>query len=160
MIYKIRHYSYLFLILIAFTIIPVSLNAVEIGHEVISEGYFNADDRYQSMVVNDKDTLDKIMKQQGVNKEAVSIDLKKETLALIVPEKSSYPDRISIEEINKNNQDIINLSYSVVPVSYVPEMNEKLGKPFKLIKIFPAAGEHEQVCDVSFLLVELVHLPL
>ena len=145
MINKIRLFYFLFCILFSFTILSISLNAEEIGYEVISEGYINTDDRYQSMVVNDKDTLDNILKLQGVDTESVVLDLEKETLALIVPDKTIYPDRISIEEINKSKQDIINVNYSVVPVSYVPEKNEELKRPYKLIKISPVEGKNSSV---------------
>ncbi|MEE9193336.1 MAG: hypothetical protein V3U21_02260, partial [Thermodesulfobacteriota bacterium] len=95
------------------------------GYEVVSEGFLNTDDRYQSMVIKERDVLDKILKQQGVDTESIKIDLEKETLALIVPDKSSYPDRISIEEIKKNNQHLINVNYSIETTSYVREKNEE-----------------------------------
>lgn len=145
MINKRRFYHFLFFILLFITFSFSYLNAKEIGYEVIYEGYLNTDDRYQSMVVNDKDTLDKILKQQGVDTESVVMDLEKDTLALIVPDKTSYPDRISIEEVNKSKQDIINVNYSVVPVSYVPEKNEELKRPYKLIKISPVGSKNARV---------------
>jgi hypothetical protein len=115
------------------------------GYEVVSEGFLNTDDRYQSMVIKEKDALDKILKQQGVDTESIKIDLEKETLALIVPDKSSYPDRILIEEIKKNDQHLINVNYSIETASYVREKNEEVNKPYKLIKIFPAGKDFTRV---------------
>jgi len=145
LINKIRSLHYLFSILLFITFFSTCLNAEEMGYEVVSEGFLNTDDRYQSMVIKERDVLDKILKQQGVNTESIKIDLEKETFALIVHDKSSYPDRISIEEIKKNDQHLINVNYSIDTASYVREKNEEVNKPYILIKIFPAGKDFTRV---------------
>jgi len=145
LIYNIRFIHYLFSILLFITFFSTFLKAEEMSYEVLSEGFFTTDDRYQSMVIKEKDTLDKILKQQGLEIESILIDFEKETLALIVPDKSRYPDRISIEDINKSDQGIINVNYFVNSVDYVPEKNEEVERPYKLIKIFPAGSKYTSV---------------
>ena len=132
-------------IVLLLVFISTSLYAQEIGYEVISGGFLNADERYQSMVINDKDTLENILKKKGLDPESIEIDFKKQTVALIVPDKSNYPDGITIDDISKNDQDIINVNYSVIPVGYVPENNEELKKPYLLIKISPAGSKYSSV---------------
>ena len=132
-------------IVLLLVFISTSLYAQEIGYEVISGGFLNADERYQSMVINDKDTLENILKKKGLDPESIEIDFKKQTVAMIVPDKSNYPDGISIDDISKNDQDIINVNYSVIPVGYVPENNEELKKPYLLIKISPAGSKYSSV---------------
>jgi len=145
LIEKVRSFFFFFCILFLITLLSSGINAEEMGYEVVSEGFFPADNNYHSMVIKEKDTLDKILKQQGVDTGSISIDLKKETLALIVPDKGSYPGTISIEDINKNGQKLINVNYYVNSVDYVPEKNEELRLPYKLIKIFPAGSEYTSV---------------
>jgi len=124
---------------------PAILNADELQYEVISEGYLDSENRSQSMVVKDDDILNKVLSQHGIDSGSIKVDLNTETVALIVPDKSTYPDSIVIEEIKKNDQGIINVNYFIDAVDYVPSENEEINRPYKLIKIFPAGNNYTSV---------------
>lgn len=133
----------LLLLFTAFSFAP--LNAEELNYEIISDGYLDSSSRFLSQVVLDKEVLDNILIGQGLNNEITDIYFEKETVALIVPDKSSYPDSIVVKDIIKNNQGIISVNYNVASIPYVPQENEANNKPYKLIKIFPAGKEFKSV---------------
>ena len=138
-------YLYIFIFLFSITFSFSSLVAEELMYEIISEGYYDSTNRSQSQVVLDKDVLKEILKEQSVDKEINDIDFETETVALIVPDKSSYPDSVIIEDIIKNNQGIISVNYNVLSLPYVPQKDERINRPYKLIKIFPAGKEFKSV---------------
>ena len=134
------------LLILVFTL-PAFTVGEELKYEVISEGYLSSDDRTQSMVVKEKDVLNELLLKQGNDKKLPDIDFDAETVAIIVQDNNSYPDAIIIEEIDKNNQGLISVNYSVKSIDYVPGENEEINKPFKMIKIFPAGKD---LTSVSF----------
>lgn len=121
------------------------LKAEELKYSVISEGYLSSDNPWQSMVIKEQDVLNKILVEQGIKDNSEEVDFNTETIALIVPEQGSYPDKINITEIDKSNQDIISVKFSVDSVAYVHEENAEINKPYKLIKITPAGKEYTSV---------------
>ncbi len=144
---KQRILNFIFIFVLMLSVVPTLLKAGELKYEVISEGFLSGDDRTQSMVVKGNDVLNKLLAKQGEDIQPPGIDLNTETVAMIVPDKYSYPDLVVIEDIKKNNQGIINVNYSVKTYDYVPSENEEINRPYKLIKIFPAG---KNLTSVSF----------
>jgi len=145
MIQNIRPGKILFFILFFLYVFSPLLKAEELTYSVISEGYLTSDSLSQSMVIKEKEVLNKILVEQGIKDNSEEVDFNTETIALIVPEQGSYPDKINITEIDKSNQDIISVKFSVDSIAYVPEEDAEIKKPYKLIKITPAGKEYTSV---------------
>lgn len=125
--------------------LPLVLHAEDTGIEVISEGYVSMDFPSQNTVVKDKEEIDKLLETLGDAESDVNVDFNTETVALIVPDKSTYPDRIRISGIEKNEKGILNVSYVLDSTDYVHDEDGADEKPYKLVKLFPAGKKYTGV---------------
>ena len=139
-------FNFLKIFLLVFILFTPFIQAEELSYKVISEGYLEPGDRTLSMVVKEKETLDNLLVNKSINEDA-AVNFDTETVAVIVSDKGRYPDTLVIEDIVKNSQGIVNVNFSINSIDYVPEQNEKIKRPYKIIKISPAGKD---LAGVSF----------
>lgn len=121
----------------------------EVNYSVLSFGYIGSDFPPQSFVIKDSESLEKVLGQIKYDSESLSVDFVNESVALIIPAESSYPDTISINKIESNKDNNMKIYYGVDSVPYVLGKDEDLPKPYILLKLKPI-DENQQISLVNF----------
>lgn len=121
----------------------------EVNYSVLSFGYIGSDFPPQSFVIKDSESLERVLGQIKYDSESLSVDFVDESIALIIPAESSYPDNISINKIESKEANIIKVYYGVDSVPYVQDKNENLSKPYLLLKLEPVHKD-QQISLVNF----------
>ena len=119
--------------------------AEEVKYEEISEGYIDGNFKTQNLTIVDDESLKNLLGLLGTDPESVKVDFNKEVVALIIPDKSSYPDNVNVKGVEQARNGLINVEYVVDSVPYVPGKDEKAEIPYLLLKVGPVETEEVQV---------------
>ena len=131
------YYSFIIILFAAVFISGASIYAENIEFSVLSSGYVDGSFPSQNLTVNNKDSLNKLLEQLNESPDSLNVEFKNEVVALIVPDKSFYPDRIKIKSADKLKSGRVDVEYMLVSEPYVPEKDFEQTKPYTLLKLGP-----------------------
>ena len=142
---KITKYNIILLFFTAIFLFHADLFAEDIEYSLLSSGYVDESVPSQNLTINSKDSFNVLLKQLNVNPDSFNVDFNNEVVALIVPDNSSYPDQIKIDNIKKSKSGGFSVEFILDKVPYVPGSETKTSKPYTLLKFGPIDTKNPQV---------------
>jgi len=142
---KIVNYKIIIIAFASLFFIHTEIYAENIEYSVLLSGYVDESFPTQNLTINNKESLDALLTQLNQKPDSVDVNFDSEVLTLIVPDQSSYPDKIKIKSIEKLKSGRINVEYILDSIPFVPEKEINTTKPYTIFKMGPLNTKDPQV---------------